>query len=52
MHGRSATAIFCLLVVASWVLSTPAQAALLVSPAAVALDNPEATQQLLVRSSV
>ncbi|MCE9531393.1 MAG: DUF1549 domain-containing protein [Planctomycetes bacterium] len=34
-----------------WVSSTPVRAALQVSPATVVLDNPEATQQLLVRSS-
>ena len=51
MYGRSITTFSYLLLVASWALCTPAHAALLVSPSAVVLDNPEATQQLLVRSS-
>jgi len=40
-----------LLALACWAVSAPAEAALQVSPAAVALDNPEAVQQILVRSA-
>jgi hypothetical protein len=50
MRGRSFLTIRVLLVLGLWAACAPAEAALPVSPAAVILDNPEATQQLLVRS--
>jgi hypothetical protein len=48
MHRRPLT-VCPLLLLGLWA-ATPAHAALLVSPASVTLDNPEAVQQLLVRS--
>jgi hypothetical protein len=52
MHGRSFTAGGWLLVACAFAaLPLTAQAALHVSPPSVVLDDPEATQQVLVRSS-
>jgi hypothetical protein len=53
MHGRSFTVRSWLLVAGAWVVlasSADAAAVLHVSPASVVLDDPEATQQVLVRS--
>lgn len=51
MHSPATFLLRGLLVLAIWLLSSPIQAALQVSPASVVIDNPEDTQQLLVRSS-
>jgi hypothetical protein len=53
MHGRSFTIRHLLLVAGVWVTfsAATARATLHVSPASVTLEDPEATQQILVRSS-
>ena len=51
MRGGPFTLLRLLLLLGCWAATGSAEAALRVSPAAVTLDNPEATQQVLVNSS-
>src|SRR5437879_2571221 len=51
MRGGRLTPLRLLLLFGCWPAPAPAEAALRVSPAALTLDNPEATQQVLVSSS-
>jgi hypothetical protein len=49
MHNRSFPLVPFLLAMGCWTLPAPVAAQLQVTPTALILDNPESTQQLLVR---